>query len=85
MVVKPYFEALYAKTNYSLCLKMINKINQIEVSSIASEPAIENFIFQNKTQLELMSSITREEFNHLNTGMTLDDILLERAIIKKFS
>lgn len=85
MVVKPYFEALYAKTNYSLCLKMINKINQIEVSNIFSEPKIEDFIIKNKTHLEIISSLNKQEFNRLNEGMSLDEILLEREIIKKFS
>ena len=82
---KHYFNTLFSKTGFTFCLKMVQKINDIENSSIVSEPAIEQFILQNKVQLELMSSITREEFNDLNTGMTLDDILLEREIIKKFS
>lgn len=85
IAARHYFNTLFSKTGFTFCLKMVQKINDIENSSIVSEPAIEQFILQNKVQLELMSSITREEFNDLNTGMTLDDILLEREIIKKFS
>ena len=84
MAVKPYFEALYGKTAYSLCLKMIDKISKIEVSNIVSEPAIESFIINHKEHLEIVSSFNKEEFNGLNMGMSLDDILLEREIIKKF-
>ena len=85
IAARHYFNTLFSKTGFTFCLKMVQKINSLENSVIVSEPAIEHFILQNKVQLELMSSLTLEEFNHLNTGMTLDDILLEREIIKKFS
>ena len=63
---------------------MIDKISKIEVSNIVSEPAIESFIINHKEHLEIVSSFNKEEFNGLNMGMSLDDILLEREIIKKF-
>ncbi len=84
LAVKPYFEALYNKTGYSLCLKMIEKINKIVASNIVIEPSIVNFINKNKGNLEIVSSLSKEDFNRLNTGISLSDILLERAIIKKF-
>jgi hypothetical protein len=84
LAVKAYFEKLYSVTGYSFCSKMIDKINIIEVAAIISEPAIENFIIANKEYLEMLSTLTKEEFNHLNMGMTLKDILLQREILKKF-
>ena len=84
VAARPYFEALYAKTGFSLCLKMIKKISKIEFSNIISEPAIEDFIIKNAEQLQIASSLNKEEFNQLNKGMSLKDILLEREIIKKF-
>jgi hypothetical protein len=84
MAVKPYFEALYNKTGFSICLKMIDKISKIEVSNIASEPVIEDFIIKNKEHIDMVSTLSKEEFNRLNTGNTLNEILLEREIIKKF-
>lgn len=84
VAARPYFEALYAKTGFSLCLKMIEKISKIEFSNIISEPAIEDFIIKNGEQLQIASSLNKEEFNQLNKGMSLKDILLEREIIKKF-
>ena len=63
---------------------MIEKISKIEFSSIISEPAIEDFIIKNGEQLQIASSLNKEEFNQLNKGMSLKDILLEREIIKKF-
>lgn len=84
VAARPYFEALYTKTGFSLCLKMIEKISKIEFSNIISEPAIEDFIIKNAEQLQIASSLNKEEFNQLNKGMSLKDILLEREIIKKF-
>lgn len=84
VAARPYFEALYTKTGFSLCLKMIEKISKIEFSNIISEPAIEDFIIKNEEQLQIASSLNKEEFNQLNKGMSLKDILLEREIIKKF-
>ncbi len=84
IIVKPYFEALYSKTNYAVCLKMIEKINRIEADNLINEPAIEDFIIKNKNQLDQMTTLNKDEFNRLNTGMSLKDIFLERDIIKKF-
>lgn len=84
MAVKPYFESLYKKTGFPLCLTMIDKISKLEVSNIVSEPVIEEFIIKNKAHLDIISSFNKEEFNRLNSGNTIQDILLEREIIKRF-
>lgn len=84
LAVKPYFQQLYDRTGYGLCLKMLTKIEQIEVSGILSTAEIENFIFNNMEQIELLSSLNEEEFKRLNTGVPLKNILLEREILKKF-
>jgi hypothetical protein len=84
LAVKPYFQDLYYKTGYGFCLKMIEKLSQIEVSNIESHPAIENFIISNKEHLEMIASLNQEEFAKFNQGILLKDILLEREILKKF-
>ena len=84
IAVKIYFEKLYAKTNYSLCAKMIDKIEQIEVSNIVSEPKIERFIINRKEEIELMATLNSNEFANLNRGVPLSDILLEKEILRKF-
>lgn len=84
LAVKPYFQDLFEKTGFPLCLKMLEKIKAIEISNMASNPAIENFLIKNKTQLELISSLNNEEFHSLNQGIPLSDILLEREIVRKF-
>ena len=84
IAVKSYFEDLYKKTNYSLCAKMIDKIEQIEKTNILSEPQLENFILQRKEEFETLATLSALEFTQLNRGVDLKDVLLEREILKKF-
>jgi len=84
VAVKSYFKSLFSKTSYSLCLKMIEKIEKIEFSVRLNEPAIEQFIIQNRAQIEVATTFSKEEFNRLNVGNSIDDIILEREIVKKF-
>ena len=85
LAAKQYFKNLFDRTNYFLCSTMINKISGIEAAGVVNEPEIEEFIINNRLQLEISPSLSKDEFISLNTGMTLDDILLEREIIKKFA
>ena len=84
LAVRPYFQDLYDKTGFSFCLTMLEKIKTIEVSNIECQPAIENFLIENRTHLEAITSLSNEEFHSLNQGTALPDILLEREILRKF-
>lgn len=84
LAAKSYFENLFGKTGFKLCLGMIEKINLIEVTAIQAEPALENFIQQNKEYVETLSTLDPSEFNSLNSGTSLQNILMEREILKKF-
>ena len=84
LAVKPYFQDLYNKTGYTFCQKMIDKLAIIEVSNIESHPAIETFIINNKEHLEMIATLNGEEFARFNQGVSVNDILLEREILKKF-
>jgi hypothetical protein len=84
LAVKSYFIDLYEKTGFSLCRKMLDKIETIEVSSIESNTTIEQFLNKNKTRLEYISSLNKYEFNRFNAGANIEDIILERELLKKF-
>ena len=84
LAVRPYFEELYKKTGYSICLNMIHKIAEIEISNIIPEPFLEDFIIENKEQLEKLAILSAQEFSRFNKGTSLKDIFLEREIIQKF-
>lgn len=84
IAVKSYFKSLFEKTQNSFCVKMLDKIEQIEVSNVVSEPKLENFIIERNQEFETISTLNATEFAQLNKGRTLNDILLEREILKKF-
>lgn len=84
LAVKAYFEKLYKQTKFSIVAKMIEKINQIELANIESNEAIEGYINLNKQKLEEIATLSKHEFNKLNQGILLEDILLERELLKKF-
>jgi hypothetical protein len=84
LAVRPYFQDLYNKTGFSLCLQMLEKITAIESTNTQSLPQVENFIIRNKTLLENIATLDNGEFNRLNKETTLEEILLEREILRKF-
>lgn len=81
---KAYFTDLSNKTNYSICRKMVEKINQLEVSLIESSTSIEDFLIENKEYLENIIEFSVDDYNHLNKGKSYKDILIEQALLKKF-
>jgi hypothetical protein len=84
LAVKSYFIELYDKTGFSLCKKMLDKIETIEISSIQSNTTIEQFLNTNKTRLENIASLNKYEFNRFNAGAKIEDIILERELLQKF-
>lgn len=84
LAAKPYFETLFKKTGYDFCNKMIRKIDAIQASNLVEVPALEEFIFQRKDLLIKMATLSPDEFYSLNQGINLEDILLEREILRKF-
>ena len=85
LAAKVYFEGLYEKTGYPLCLKMVEKITRIEISEIASTKLLENFINTNRTYLDAILGFTSYEFGQLNNGLTVDQVVNEREFLKKFN
>ncbi len=84
LVVKPYFETLFRNTGFPLCLAMIEKISRIENTCSFSDPTLEHFIIENKKRLEQLAGLSEQELSRLNKGMSLEDILLEQEILRKF-
>ncbi|TAG31349.1 MAG: hypothetical protein EAZ35_03970 [Sphingobacteriia bacterium] len=81
---KLYFQTLYKKTDYSIAQKMIQKIESIEanMANIKQEQLL--FIQQKKDWLENIILLTKEECAHFNTGVSVEELMMERAILKKF-
>ena len=84
LAAKAYFNDLYQVTQYPICLEMVSKIARIEVSEIASCKYLEDFILQNKEHIDTVADFSSHEYDKLNKGVSIKNILAERALIAKF-
>ncbi len=82
--LKNHFSQLYQKTNYQLALKMVDKIDTIENITIENNISIDQFIIDKKEYLLKIENLDQEEFNRLNQGTSVDEILMERELFRKF-
>ena len=82
---KSYFESLYENTGYLVCQKMLEKIVRIELSQRASNEKMESFVKERKPILDIMSTFSAYEYDKLNSGNSIEEVLNEREFIKKFS
>lgn len=81
---KLYFQNLYKKTGFSMAQKMILKIESIEANMAGMIDGQLIFIQQKKDWLENICLLTKEESARFNTGVSVEDLMLERAILKRF-
>jgi hypothetical protein len=84
LAAKSYFEVLLKETGYPLCQKMLEKIARIEASQIVSNTRMPQFLQDNKTYLEQISGFTAHEYEKVNTGTPLEEVLYELNFLKKF-
>jgi hypothetical protein len=84
MGVRTYFEDLYSRTHYSFCLKMLQKIKEIEVSNIECNKDLEDFIIKNQSYFEEIASFDQADFQRLNQGASISTVLAEKEIVRKF-
>jgi hypothetical protein len=84
LAAKGYFEELYKKTLYAPCLKMLDKIDKIEVSEIVSSEKQQAFIMENRSYLEVIEDYSTFEFELLNSGHDISAVKNELEFLKKF-
>lgn len=84
LAAKTYFEDLFKRTGYIISHKMIEKIGRIEVSQIASNRPLENFILQHKEYIDTVYTLEKDELAKMNRGISIEEIMAERELIKKF-
>ncbi len=82
---KAYFKELYDRTNYLPCLRLLEKIDRIELSELKSSQKQFEFIVQHRAYLNMIEDYSSFEFELLNRGRSVDDINKELAFMKKFS
>ena len=84
IAAKSYFENLYRVTNNSICRQMVDKISRIEISEIQAKEQLKDFILQQSEKIDLLSTFSADEFEKLNSGMSLDKVKWEADFLKKF-
>jgi hypothetical protein len=81
---KNYFKKLHEKTNYPACLKMLQKINEIEISELASTENLQAFILEHREYLDMIENYTPFEFELLNSGRNINEVKKEMQFLKKY-
>lgn len=83
LAAKKYFEVLFDETGYEVCKNMLDKITRIEVSEIAGNMSVRDFIIANKEYLDATKKFDSDDFDRLNTGTSLKSLLFEKDFIKR--
>ena len=83
LAAKGYFEDLYKKTLYSPCLRLLKKIDTIELSEIISSEKQEQFINENRAYLDMIENYSVFEFELLNSGRGIDAVKKEIYFFRK--
>ena len=84
LAAKGYFKELYENTNYLPCLKLLQKIDQIELSEFVSTQTQQAFIKEHWEYLHMIENYTEFEFGLLNSGRSIEEVKKEIAFFKKF-
>jgi hypothetical protein len=81
---KSYFQTIYHNTAYSICLEFIKKINGLQVISNQTKEQQIKFFSENKDLIQVISNFSSEDFDKLNAGIPIAEILAEKELIRKF-
>lgn len=84
LAAKSYFKELYETTQYPMCLKLLQKIDTIELSAIISTKGQQDFINEHREYLGMIENYTSFEFELLNTGRSIDEVKKEIEFLKKY-
>jgi hypothetical protein len=82
---KAYFKELYTKTSYQPCLRLLEKIDRIEISELKNSKKQFDFIINLRAYLEKIEDYSAFEFELLNRGRTIEEVNKEIAFLKKLS
>ncbi len=77
-----YFQKLWEHSGYDRCRLMLEKISHIE--SETEFNAQVSFFEGKKEDINSMSTCTEDDFERLNKGETISNLILEKQILSKF-
>ena len=84
LAAKGYFEELYKNTFYSPCLRLSEKISKIELTELISSTKQQSFITENRPYLDMIENYSSFEFDLLNSGRSISEVIKEVNFLKKF-
>jgi hypothetical protein len=79
-----YYQELYDRSGYAICQSMLEKISRVEEGVNIQLSVLEGFLQDNKSRLEQMKELESEDYLRLNKGDSLESILMEKEILRKF-
>jgi hypothetical protein len=82
LAAKSYFQELFDKTNYTPCLQLLQKIDEIELSEFVSSEKQQQFILENKSYLDMIENYSVFEFELLNSGRSIQEVKKEVDFLK---
>ena len=85
IAAKAYFKAVFDQTGYLPCLRLLEKIDRIEISELTNSQKQFDFIVQHRKHLEMLEDYSSFEFELLNRGRTIESVNKEIALLKKLS
>lgn len=83
LMAKDYFSDLYETTKYEVCKELLQKIDRIEIAEMISTTTQKNFILQNKDYLKHIEGFTHYEFELLNSGRDVQEVIKEADFIRE--
>ncbi|MEO5682736.1 MAG: hypothetical protein ABIQ88_08840 [Chitinophagaceae bacterium] len=84
LAAKGYYREIYEKTSYRPCLKFLEKIARIEQTALLQSDPQQAFIQQHRTYLDMIENYSSFEFELLNNGRSVDEVIKEVDFLKKF-
>ena len=82
-IARSYFKNIHDQTGLPTCLKLIKKIDQIELSrSLNSEKEV-GFLTKHRTLIEQIQNYSGYELELLNRGKTVEEVNKEMQELKK--
>ncbi len=79
-----YFQQLFQTTGLLFCSKMLEKIKKIEQAAITDTEKLAGFIAENHGYLEKLIALAPYDYDKLNSGTSIDRVIEENNLLKKF-
>lgn len=84
LAAKAYFQALFEKTNYPICQKMVEKLEITRQRQLSGHEKLEKFISERKFYLDVLTGLPSYYFDKLNNGTPIGEIKKEIEFLQKF-